>query len=100
MTDKLAILLISPLGTVLSLGLCALLLLRLGWRRTGGWMGLLAVVWLWFWSTPAVSNAARAQLEQAYPPVAVAQLPQADALDGSSRALKEWAGQWWARRGG
>lgn len=80
MIDKFAILLISPLGTALLLGLAALVLLRLGWHRTGWWLGALGLAWLWLWSTPAVSHGARARLELAYPPVAVAQLPQADAI--------------------
>ena len=78
--DKWAIALLAPLGTCLFLGLLALVL---AWRRRhrmAWWTGLVAVLWLWLWATPAVSDWALLHLEQAYPPVAVKALPAVQAL--------------------
>jgi hypothetical protein len=59
--------LISPLGMALALGLLSLLLLALSqhrpWRRVGAATGVLALGWLWLWSTPAASHALRGVLE-------------------------------------
>lgn len=78
--DKIAIALISPLGTALLLAVLALLLAR--WRRPAAawWLGALAVAWLWTWSTPIASNTLRAALENSYPPQPAAALPQAQAI--------------------
>lgn len=80
MIDKLAIAVISPLGSSLLLGVCALAMALLGRRRLGSWLGLVALLWLWLWATPVVSQWARGRLEQAYPPLAVASLPTAQAI--------------------
>ena len=78
--DKLAIALISPLGTALAVGALALCLAWWGHRRWAWWAGLLALVWVGLWSTPAVSMWLRAQIEAPYPPLPMDQVPQADAL--------------------
>jgi uncharacterized SAM-binding protein YcdF (DUF218 family) len=75
--DKLLISLISPLGTALALGLLALLMGALRWRRMAGVLGGLALGWLWLWATPVASHALRAALEARYPP----------------QPLSHWAGQ-------
>lgn len=77
--SKIAIALLSPLGTALVLALLGLLLQRWA-RRTGTVVVFLALAWLWFWATPAVSEAFQDQVESRYPPVAVESLPRADAI--------------------
>jgi uncharacterized SAM-binding protein YcdF (DUF218 family) len=76
--------LISPLGTALVLGLLALWLLGLSqrrrWRRVGAAAGVLALGWLWLWSTPVVSHALRAQLEAQAGTAAVEAVPAAAAM--------------------
>ncbi|MBL8251837.1 MAG: YdcF family protein [Candidatus Competibacter sp.] len=49
-------------------------------RRTGGLLLGLGLAWLWLWATPAFSDWVRSGLEQRYPPVAVEDLPAADAI--------------------
>ena len=51
-------------------------------RRRKTCVGLLvsAVAWLWFWSTPLVSDTLGTSLESEFPPESVEQLPQADAI--------------------
>jgi len=69
-----------PLGTA---ALCAFLgLVALALRREAIGAGLLAAGfgWVWFWSIPAVSHWVRGSLENRYPPVAVAEVPTADAI--------------------
>jgi uncharacterized SAM-binding protein YcdF (DUF218 family) len=76
--------LISPLGMALALGLLSVLLLLLTrrrfWRRAGAAAGVLALGWLWLWSTPVVSHALRAQLEAQAGPAAVEAVPAAAAM--------------------
>jgi uncharacterized SAM-binding protein YcdF (DUF218 family) len=78
--DKLAIALISPLGTAMAVGALALGLAWLAHRRWAWWAGLLALLWLGLWSMPAVSMWLRAQIEVSYPPQPMDQVPQAEAL--------------------
>lgn len=77
--SKLAIALISPLGTALLLGLLGLLLLARA-RRLATWLLVLGLGWLWFWSTPVVSDSFLQGLEDRYPPRPIASLPRADAI--------------------
>ena len=77
---KLAIALISPLGTALALWLLALLLLMLRWRRLAVTAGMLGGLWLAVWSTPELSYRLQALTEAAFPPQAAAALPPAPAL--------------------
>lgn len=77
--SKLAIALISPLGTALLLWLVGLLLLAKG-RKAAIWLLVIGLGWLWFWSTPAVSDSFLAHLEDRYPPQSVASLPRAEAI--------------------
>jgi len=78
--SKVAIALISPLGASLFGGLLALLLALAGRRRLAFWFGALALLWLWFWSLPAASNWVRGYLEDQHPPMAVHEVPQAEAI--------------------
>ncbi len=78
--SKLAIVLISPLGASLFGGLLALVAALMGRRRLATWLGVLALVWLWFWSLPAASNWVRGYLEDQHPPMAVHEVPQAEAI--------------------
>jgi uncharacterized SAM-binding protein YcdF (DUF218 family) len=81
--DKVVIALVSPLGTALLLWLVALGLwcLARARLRAVAW-ALAALGWLWLlvWSLPVASHALRAQVEGAYPPLALAQVPQAQAI--------------------
>jgi uncharacterized SAM-binding protein YcdF (DUF218 family) len=77
---KIAAQLLYPLTQSLVLGLVAGLLL---WRRRQRWGGLCLAVslgWLWLCATPAFSDFLRTPLEQAYPPVPIADLPTVDAI--------------------
>lgn len=67
-----------PLGLILVLLGCVLLMLRQ--RAFGGVLALLGVVPLWLLGTEPVSDRVRANLEHRYPPVAVDELPTADAI--------------------
>jgi len=78
--SKLAIALISPLGASILGGLFALFLALAGRRRLAIWIGALALVWLWFWSLPVTSNRVRGYLEDQHPPMAVHEVPQAEAI--------------------
>src|SRR5690554_3871143 len=78
--SKFAIALISPLGASLFGGLLALLLALVGRKRLAFWLGILALIWLWFWSLPAASNWVRGYLEDQHPPTAVHEVPQAEAI--------------------
>jgi len=78
--SKLAIALISPLGASLLGGLLALVAVLMGRRRFAIWLGALALVWLWFWSLPVASNWVRGYLEDQHPPMAVHEVPQAEAI--------------------
>jgi len=91
MIDKLAIALISPLGTALVLGVLALWLASLRRLRLAWSLGALALIWLWVWSMPVASHALRGALEAQYPAVPMQSLPRAQAivvLGGSVRPAK------------
>jgi uncharacterized SAM-binding protein YcdF (DUF218 family) len=66
------------------MGLClAGLGLLLAWRqrlRSSMALGALAFVWLWAWSTPVLSLWLRGTVEDLYPPLPVATVPQAQAI--------------------
>lgn len=60
-------------------------------RRSGGILLIVALGWLWLWSTPVFSDWIRASLERRYPPLPVAKLPAVDAivvLGGAMEAAK------------
>lgn len=78
--SKLAIAMISPLGASLFGGLLAVVLALWGRRRLAISLGVLALLWLWFWSLPAVSNWVRGYLEDQHPPMALHEVPQAEAV--------------------
>jgi uncharacterized SAM-binding protein YcdF (DUF218 family) len=71
--------LVSPLGTALTLGGLGLVLALARQRKLGATLAWLALLWLWLWATPWVSHQARAQLEQPFLPIPVAQVPRAPA---------------------
>lgn len=75
--DKLAIALISPLGTAVSLGVAALVAGVGGGPGAALVLGLLAVLWLVVWSLPVVSQAVRSRLEALHAPVVLADVPTA-----------------------
>jgi uncharacterized SAM-binding protein YcdF (DUF218 family) len=80
MLAKLVTCLLSPLGS----SLCLLVLaLFLAWRRRsriGMACGVLAVVWLWAWSTPVLSLWLRGTLEDQFAQRPLSRVPQAQAL--------------------
>lgn len=76
--SKLAIALISPLGTALAVGVAGLLLSRL--RGVGTTLVALALAWLCFWSLPAVSDALAQHVEAPYAPLRAEALPKAQAI--------------------
>lgn len=80
MFDKLVIALISPLGTALTLGVFALVLSAMRWRRAGWVTATSAVLWLATWSLPVVSHGLRGALEAGFPPLAPGALPNAEAI--------------------
>ncbi len=69
-----------PLGTSLIFGVIALGAGLLNRRRAAIVVGLVAVSWLWFWSTPVVSDSVRGYLERRAPAKTVAELPTADVI--------------------
>ena len=80
MLSKIVIWLLSPLGMALCL---AVLALMLAWRRrlrSSVALAALTLVWLWGWSTPVLSLWLRGTIEDQFPPVSVAAMPQAQAL--------------------
>ena len=76
----LAIAVISPLGTALLLGVAALVLGALRWRRLSVLAALLGLIWLWVWSMPVASLWLRGVLESRYPPLALQGVPSAQAI--------------------
>lgn len=78
--DKLLSVFAFPLGTSLLAVVLGLLAWAAGWRRLGGLVGGLATLWLWACSTPLVAGALLASLEDPWPPVPVAALPEADVV--------------------
>jgi len=77
---KLGAALLSPLGLAL-VGL-VLAMILFAWARAAAGQGVLAATFavLYLSATPAVSRTLSAILETQYPPVAVAELPQADVI--------------------
>jgi uncharacterized SAM-binding protein YcdF (DUF218 family) len=71
---------LNPLGLALILGLVALLLAGLGRRRSGLTLLLLVLLGLYAASTPFASGWLSGQLERQYPPVAMADTPDADVI--------------------
>lgn len=77
--SKLAIALISPLGTALAAVLAGVLLAR-RLRRAGTLLVLLGWAWLYLWSTPAASEWLQQRAEAAFAPQRVEEAPAADAI--------------------
>lgn len=69
-----------PLLAALLLAAWAGLLLYRNRRRSGSALLVIALGWLWLWSTPVFSDWVRMGLEQRYPPLPVEALPTADAI--------------------
>lgn len=69
-----------PLFFGLLLILIGLILMTLNYRRSGFSSSLIGVAIIWFFSTPAVSNAIRTSLEMHYPPLAIAAIPEGDVI--------------------
>lgn len=84
MLEQLAFLLISPLGTSLLLGLVALVVsfgaARPARRRLGFVVGVVALGWLWVWSTPLVSDALRGWIENQAGPRSIDRLPHSEVM--------------------
>jgi uncharacterized SAM-binding protein YcdF (DUF218 family) len=78
--SKSVIFLVSPLGTAMGLAVIALALAWRGRPKGGARLGLLAVIWLWLWSMPAVSLWLRGTLEQQYPVRPISGIPSAEAM--------------------
>lgn len=75
--SKLAITLISPLGSALFGGLLALIFALIGRQRLAGGLAALSLAWLWAWSLPVTSNAIRVFLESQHPAVNASAMPGA-----------------------
>lgn len=80
LTSKILTALALPLGSAALLAAAALAALLI--RRTGLAAALLmaGALWVGVWATPAVADWLCGTLEQRFPPVAAASLPQADAI--------------------
>jgi uncharacterized SAM-binding protein YcdF (DUF218 family) len=82
--SKLVIFAVSPLGTALVLGVLGLVMRGFtrerGAQRACTALVVLALGWLWLWSTPAVSDWLRQRVEAPYPGLRAEALPRADAI--------------------
>lgn len=78
--SKLAIALISPLGSALFGGLLALILGLTGRQRLAMGLGVLSLAWLWVWSLPVASHAVRGYLEDQHPAMNASAMPEAGAI--------------------
>lgn len=78
--SKLAIALISPLGSALLGALLALILGFAGRDRLAMVLGVLSLAWLWAWSLPVTSYAIRGHLEDQHPAINADAIPRAGAI--------------------
>lgn len=78
--SKIAIALISPLGTALFLGALGLFFGLLRRNRICVVLGTIAMTWLSLWSLPATSFWLREQVESAFPFVPIHELPAVEAV--------------------
>ena len=78
--QTLATALLSPLGASLTLGVAAVAVGARGFKRIAVWIGLMAVTWLWLWSTPWASLTLRQHIEGEFPPLAMTAVPAAQAI--------------------
>lgn len=78
--QKLLVTLTYPPTLTLCVLLVAACLFFLRWRRSGGVLMTVAVAWSVLWSIPLASDWLRSHLEQQYPVLDEARLPQADAI--------------------
>jgi len=76
--DNLLATFIYPVGFCITAGLLCLVVLWLGWRRTGSACLLVILAILWICSTPLFAQFALRSLEQRYPATLVGKSPQAD----------------------
>jgi len=85
---------VYPLGTAILFWLVGVLLLLRGRRKFG--LGVLSagLVWLWFWSMPAVADRAMRLLEADWTFRAADTYPQADAIVILGGAFSSGQGQW------
>ncbi len=80
MLSKVATLLLSPLGTAFCLIGLAMLLVWHRRLRSSKVFGVLALVWLWFWSMPVASHWLTSQIEGQFSQVPMASVPHAQAI--------------------
>ena len=80
MLEKVAALLVLPVGMVLLLGLAALLALARQRRRLCGALLATAVLWLWLCSTPFARVLLMGPLVGQFPPQKLEDVPRADAI--------------------
>lgn len=78
--SKLVAALVSPLGSVLALGLIALILTVIGKTRSGVAAGVVALIWLWAWSLPISSSLLMTKLEADHPKTDIQKLSDAGAV--------------------
>jgi len=78
---------LSPLGSSILLALLGLVLAR-------RWLVLLAIAWLWFWSTPFVAQHLAEKIESQNPLVPAAALPTADVILVLGGALSPGVPNW------
>lgn len=79
-TDKIAIALISPLGSALVLGALAVSCALFGRRKLATLLVVASLGWLWVCSLPVTSHALRAGLEAPYPLLPIDAVPAAQAI--------------------
>ena len=91
--DKILTLLAMPLGIVFGAGVLALVALGFNRRRIAAGLLAFALVWLWIWSTPLVSNVIVGSLFDQYSLRRVEDLPAADAivlLSGGAQPISKY----------
>jgi uncharacterized SAM-binding protein YcdF (DUF218 family) len=78
--SKILPLFVMPVGVVLVLIALALLLMRRGWLKTSSGLLVAAVAILWVSATPLVAEKLYRELESAYPPKPLADIPPGDCI--------------------
>ena len=70
----------SPIVVAMMAVFAAVVLALFKWKRMARWMVVGALVWLWFWASPATYRWLASGLEREAPVVRIEDVPQADAI--------------------